>query len=84
MNETNGAIVSDLLRLLLLPQQDHVSIVKQVEASGVASPKRVEGIHDVILDYGPGLLVEAACESIGPWRLVVSAFRRSPPKSRPQ
>ena len=62
--EAYGPVVSDLQRVIFLPQQYHEGVIEVIKASSIFGPERVQSNQDVVLDNFPSLLVEQASESV--------------------
>lgn len=70
VNETDRAVVHNLLRSILLGQQNDVCRIEPVEVCCLEVGELMDYPHDVILNYVPTFLEEGADESIRPRRLV--------------
>jgi hypothetical protein len=68
VNETNCLVVPKASRGLILSEEDHACIVKEVEAPLVLLPQRVEGATYVLLDDRLCSPAESSSESIQAWR----------------
>jgi hypothetical protein len=74
VNETNWPIVPKASRGLILSEEDHGCVVKEVEAPPILLPQRVEGATYVLLDDRPRSPIESSSESIQARRMVRRAL----------
>ena len=70
MNETDGSIIDDALRPILLGKQHNIRRIEPVKICCVEGVKALNHPHEVVLDDAPTLLEEEAGEAIRPRRLV--------------
>lgn len=70
MDQTNGAIVLDLLCVLFLLEEDDEGVVEQMKISAVKRPQRFESVNNVLLDHGPCRLEEEPRKAVWTWRFL--------------